>query len=168
MFRSKEEVERWPRILNLTECQRDSVCCLRNLTSTQLTSAMDRIREFYPMDTWAPMVDGVLVTVDPMDALQEAHFVHRKLDQLEVRHHQLIVLVRHFSFFFFSFSFSFTTDITCRFSGPLLSGITANEGSHLAVAIADEKGISIELNNVSTKLRHHNDSRLIYSVRQNN
>eukprot|EP00116_Pleurobrachia_bachei_P003731 sb/3463993/ len=77
--RSKEEVEKWPKILEMTKCEQNSVCCLRNLTGYDIYITLYKLLEFFPVDTWPPMVDGILVTSDPVDALNEGLFIDLKV-----------------------------------------------------------------------------------------
>ena len=54
------------------------MCCLRNLTWADIHITLNKLLDFFPLDTWAPMMDGVLVTNDPVDALNEGLFIDRE------------------------------------------------------------------------------------------
>nr|AHA51447.1 carboxylesterase domain-containing protein [Thalassocalyce inconstans]AHA51448.1 carboxylesterase domain-containing protein [Thalassocalyce inconstans] len=81
--RMDEQEGKWDILLRTTNCSAvpDILQCLRSVNESTILEAMSATAQVdkYPIDTWAPIIDGLLVTTSPHIAFTTGDFPNRPL-----------------------------------------------------------------------------------------
>jgi len=79
--RMTEQIEKWEILKNQTGCANSSdvLDCLRSADENKILAAMFASLNHYPIDTWPPIVDDLLVVDTPQNIIKNGNYANRSL-----------------------------------------------------------------------------------------